>query len=73
MAMDHKVEEAAEKVDLCCDGCGLFRIAKQGVGGEKDVGGVNYLKDESEAVKVSKDNRKKILQEHMEKLMNVEN
>ena len=38
MAMDHKVEEAVEKVDLCCDGCGLFRIAKQGVegwGGER--------------------------------------
>ena len=72
MAMDHKVEEAVEKVDLCCDGCGLFRIAKQR-GGEKDVGGVNYLKDESEAVNVSKDDRKKIWQEHMEKLMNVEN
>ena len=49
MAMDYKVEEAVEKVYLCCDGCGLFRIAKQGVEGgwEKDVGGVNYLKDES--------------------------
>ena len=47
MAMDHKVEEAVEKVDLCCDGCGLFRIAKQGVegwGGRKMLVGLIILK-----------------------------
>ena len=30
-----------EKVDLCCDGCELFRIAKQRVGEKKDVVGVS--------------------------------
>ena len=29
MAMDHKARETVDKVDLCCDGCELFRIAKQ--------------------------------------------
>ena len=35
--------------------------------------GVSCLKDESQTVKVSVDDRKKIWKEHMEKLMNVEN
>ena len=35
---------------------GCLELPNKGLrGGEKDVGGVNYLKDESEAVKVSKD------------------
>ena len=29
MAMDQKAREAVKKVDLCRDGCELFRIAKQ--------------------------------------------
>ena len=62
-----------EKVDLCRDGRELFRIAKQRVGEKKDVVGVSCLKDESGAVKVSVDDRKKIWKEHIEKLMNVEN
>ena len=49
--MDQKAQEAVERVDSCCDGCELFRIAKQRVGEKKDVVGVNYLKDESGAVK----------------------
>ena len=59
-----------EKVDLCCDGCELFRNAKQRVGEKKDVLVISCLKDESGAVKVSVDSRKKIWKEHMEKLMN---
>ena len=55
------------------DGRELFRIAKQRVGEKTDVVGVSCLKDESRAVKVSVDDRKKIWKEHMEKLMNVEN
>ena len=62
-----------EKVDSCRDGRELFRVAKQTVGEKKDVSGVSCLKDESGAVKVSVDDRKKIWKEHMEKLMNVEN
>ena len=54
-----------EKVDLCCDVCKLFRIAKQRVGEKKDVVGVNCLKDESEVVKVRVDDRKKIWKEHI--------
>ena len=54
-----------EKVDLCCDVCKLFRIAKQRVGEKKDVVGVNCLKDESEGVKVRVDDRKKIWKEHI--------
>ena len=72
MAMDQKVWEVVEKVDSYRDGRELFRITKQRVGGKKDVG-VSCLKDESGAVKVSVDDRKKILKERMEKLMNVEN
>ena len=71
--MDQKAQEAVERVDSCSDGCELFRIAKQRVGEKKDVVGVNYLKDESGAVKVSVDDRKKIWKEHMEKLMTIEN
>ena len=48
-----------EKVDSCCDGLELFRIAKQRVGEEKDVG-VSCIKDESGAVKVNVDDGKKI-------------
>ena len=29
MAIDQKAQEAVEKVDSCCDGCELFRIAKK--------------------------------------------
>ena len=29
MAIDQKSQEAVEKVDSCCDGCELFRIAKK--------------------------------------------
>ena len=72
MAIDQKAQEVVEKVDSCRDGCELFRIAKQRVGEKKGVG-VSCLKDESGAVRVSLDNRKKILKEHMEKLMNAEN
>ena len=49
-----------EKVDLCCDGRELFRIAKQRVVEKKDVVGVSCVKDESGAVNVSVDDRKKI-------------
>ena len=71
--MDQKAREAMEKVDSCCDGCELFRIAKQRVGEKKDVAEVSFLKDKSVAVKVSRDDQKKISKEHVEKLMNVEN
>ena len=70
--MGQKAQEAVEKVDLCCDGCELFRIAKQRVREKKDVVGVSCLKDESGVVKVSVDDQKKIWKEHMEKLMNVD-
>ena len=53
MAMDQKAREVVEKVDLCHDGCELFRIAKQRIGEKKDVAGFSCLKDESGAVKVS--------------------
>ena len=55
MTMDQKAREAVEKVDPCCDGCELFRIAKQRVEDKKDVVGISCLKDESETVKVSED------------------
>ena len=71
--MDQKAREAVERVDSCRDGRELFRITKQRVGEKKDVVGVSCLNDESGAVKVSVDDRKKIWKEHMEKLMNVEN
>ena len=51
----------------------MFRIPKQGVGEKKDVFRFSFLKDETGAVKVSVDDRKKIRKEHMEKSMNVEN
>ena len=73
MAMDQKAREAMERVDSCRDGYQLFRIAKQRVGEKKDVVGFSCVDDESGAVKVSVDDRKKIWKEHMEKLMNVEN
>ena len=38
-----------------------------------DVANISCLKDETGAVKVSLDDRKKILSEHMKKLMNVKN
>ena len=53
--MDQKAWEAVEKVDFCCDGFELFRIAKKRAGEKRDVGGVSCLKDESWAVKVSVD------------------
>ena len=73
MAMDQKAREAVEKVDLCHDGRGLFRIAKQRAGEKKDAVRVSCLKDESGLVKVSVDDRKKIWKKHMEKLINIEN
>ena len=42
-------------------------------GEKRDAVGVSCLKDEIGAVKVSVDDRKKIWNEHMEKLINVEN
>ena len=60
MVMDQKAREAVEKVNSCRDCRELFRIAKQRVGEKKDVG-VSCLKDESEVVKVSVNDRKKIL------------
>ena len=71
--MDQKAQVAVEKINSCRDSCKLFRIAKQRVGKKKDAVGVSYLKDESGAVKVSVDDRKKIWKERMEKLMNAEN
>ena len=53
MAMDQKAQEVVEKVDLCCDGPELFRIAKQRVREKKDVVGFSCLKDDSGTVKVS--------------------
>ena len=58
MAMDQKAREAVKKVDLCRDGCELFRIAKQTSGEKTDVVGVSCLKDESGVVKVRVDDRK---------------
>ena len=40
-----------ERVDSCCDGHELFRIAKQRVGEKKDVG-VSCLTDENWGLKV---------------------
>ena len=62
-----------EKVDFCCDGRELFKIAKQRDGEKRDVVRISCLKDESGAVKVNVDDRKKIWKDHIEKLMNVEN
>ena len=73
MAMDQKAWEAVEKVNSCCDGQELFRIAKQGAGEMGDVVGVSCIKDESGVVKVNLDDGKKIWKEHMEKMMNVKN
>ena len=55
MAMDQKALKAVEKVDSCCDGCQLFRIAKHRAGEKKDDAGVSCLKYESGAVRVSVD------------------
>ena len=49
----------------------MFRIVKRRAGGKRDIVGVICLKDESGAVKVSVDDRKKICKEHKEKLLNV--
>ena len=62
-----------QKVDSCDDGRKLFRITKQRVGEKKGGCWVSCLKDQSGVVKVSVDDRKKILKEHIEKLTNVEN
>ena len=59
MAMDQKAQEVVE-VDSCRNGHELFRIAKQRAGEKRDVVGFSCLKDESGAVKVSMDDRKKI-------------
>ena len=72
MATDQKGREAVEKVDSCCDGSELFRIAKQSTG-EKGNVGISCLQDKSGAMKVKVDDRKKIGKEHMERLMNIEN
>ena len=58
---------------MCCDGPELFRIAKQRVGEKRDVVGASCFQDESGVVKVSVADRKEIWNEHMRKLMNVEN
>ena len=63
MATDQKAREAVEKVDSCRDGRELFRISKQRVGKNNDVVGVSCVKDESGAVKVKVDDRKKIWKE----------
>ena len=72
MAMDQKARMAVEKVDSYHNGRELYRIAKQRRGEKRDVVGVSCLENESGAVKVSVDDRKKIREKHMEKLMNVE-
>ena len=73
MVMDQKARKVVEEeVDSCRDGRAL-RIAKQRVGEKKDVVGVSSLKDESGAVKVRVDDRKKMWKEHMEKFTNVKN
>ena len=69
MAIDQTIDgylltidpQAMEKVDLCHDGCDLFRTAKQRAGEKKAVVGVICLKDESGVVKVSVDDQKKNL------------
>ena len=71
--MDWKAREVVEKVDLCCHGRELLRNSKQRAVEKGDVANVSCLKDETGAVKVSLDDQKKILREHMKKLMNVEN
>ena len=71
--MEQKDRETVEKVDSRCDGCELFRIAKQRAGEKRDVIGVSCLKDENGAVKVSVNDRKKFWKGHMETLMNIEN
>ena len=53
--MDQKASEVVKKVDLCCDGCELLKIAKQRIGENKGVVGVSCFKDENGAVKVSVD------------------
>ena len=60
MTMDQKAHEAVEKSDSCRDVRELFRIAKQRKAEKKDVVGVSCLNDESGAVKVSVDDRKKM-------------
>ena len=59
MAMDQKAREAVQKIDSCRDGRELFETAKQRNGEKKDFIGVSSFKDESRAVKVSMDDRKK--------------
>ena len=59
------------KVDSYRDGRELF--AKQRAGEKRDDAGVSCLKDESETVKVSVEDQKKIWKKHMEKLVNGEN
>ena len=54
----------AVEVYSCRDSRELFRITKQSVEEKKDVVGVSCLKDESGAMKVSVDDRKKIWKEH---------
>ena len=49
-----------------------LELPKKGWGEERWCW-VSCLKDESEVVKVSVDDRKKIWKEHMEELINVEN
>ena len=64
MAMDQKAQETV-KVDSCSDGHELFRIARQRAREKRDVVGFSCLKDESAAVKVRVDDRKKIWMEHI--------
>ena len=54
-AMEQKALETVGKVNLCCDGCELFRAAKKRLGEKKDVVDVSCFKDQNGAVKVSVD------------------
>ena len=73
MAIDGAAQEAAEKVDCCCDGCELFRIATQRAGLKHDVIGVNCLKDEGSMMKVGVNDPTQLWKEYMKILMNVKN
>ena len=53
--MEQKALETVGKVNLCCDGCELFRAAKKRLGEKKDVVDVSCFKDQNGAVKVSVD------------------
>lgn len=72
-AMDQTSREATENVEINCDGCELFRIAKQKAKKWRDVLGVNCRKEEKGNVKATVDEHQSIWKNRMEKLTNVEN